>query len=226
MGTFLGGPLVAGYLMAENFKVFNEPDRAKKAWIYAIIVTIVVFGGIFLVQDVEKIPREIIPLLYSGAAYLLVQYYQEKKIIAYIKEGGKTYNIWRSVSIGIIGAVITVIPVFGIAYLTDVATDSTVTKTYGTVKNEISFDKSNISVAEIDKIAVCFTKISFFDEETPRYGSTYEISISCNKSVENKPSVIAIFVQLRSDMQKMFPNNKIIFKLVVDSLDNVVKRIE
>lgn len=27
-GTFLGGPLVAGYLIAENFKVFNEKKRA------------------------------------------------------------------------------------------------------------------------------------------------------------------------------------------------------
>lgn len=33
-------------------------------------------------------------------------------------------------------------------------------------------------------------------------------------------------VDLRNDMQKFFPNNKIIFKLVVNDLDNVVKRIE
>jgi hypothetical protein len=46
-GTFLGGPLVAGYLIAENFKVFNEPNKVKLTWIYAIIATIVIFGGVF-----------------------------------------------------------------------------------------------------------------------------------------------------------------------------------
>ena len=30
IATFLGGPLVAGYLIAENFKAFNEPDKSKK----------------------------------------------------------------------------------------------------------------------------------------------------------------------------------------------------
>jgi len=29
VGTFLGGPLVAGYTIAENFKIFGEIDKAK-----------------------------------------------------------------------------------------------------------------------------------------------------------------------------------------------------
>lgn len=43
-GTFLGGHLVAGHLIAENFKVFGEKDRAKKTWIYTIIATVIIFG--------------------------------------------------------------------------------------------------------------------------------------------------------------------------------------
>ena len=38
VGTFLGRPLVAGSLIAENFKVFNQPAKAKIAWIYSIIL--------------------------------------------------------------------------------------------------------------------------------------------------------------------------------------------
>ncbi|HEX5552072.1 MAG TPA: hypothetical protein VFX43_02405 [Chitinophagaceae bacterium] len=30
VATYLGGPLVAGYLISSNFKVFNEPGKAKK----------------------------------------------------------------------------------------------------------------------------------------------------------------------------------------------------
>src|SRR6266487_6381979 len=76
VGTFLGGPLVAGYLIAENFKIFSEPDRAKKTWIYAIIATVVIFGGIFLIPDTVKIPNQIIPLIYTGITYYLVQHFQ------------------------------------------------------------------------------------------------------------------------------------------------------
>ncbi len=32
LGSWLGGPLVAGYLIAENFKAFGEFSKAKKTW--------------------------------------------------------------------------------------------------------------------------------------------------------------------------------------------------
>jgi hypothetical protein len=35
--TFLGGPLVAGYLAAENFKQLEQPAKARTAWIIAIL---------------------------------------------------------------------------------------------------------------------------------------------------------------------------------------------
>ena len=57
VGTFLGGPLVAGYLIAENFKVFHQNDRVKKTWIYSIIATIVIFGVAFAIPDNIKIPK-------------------------------------------------------------------------------------------------------------------------------------------------------------------------
>ncbi|HEY9833594.1 MAG TPA: hypothetical protein V6D26_23785, partial [Stenomitos sp.] len=73
VGAFLGGPLAAGYLIAENFKAFNEFDKAKKTWNYAIIATIVVFGGVFLIPDNVEMPNQVIPLIYTAIAYYLVQ---------------------------------------------------------------------------------------------------------------------------------------------------------
>lgn len=51
------------------------------------------------------------------------------------------------------------------------------------------------------------------------------ISIGANLLALNRQH-LELFVQLRNDMQALFPNNKIIFNLVVDTLDNVEKRIE
>jgi hypothetical protein len=51
-GTFLGGPLVSGYLIAENFKAFNEPKKAKMTCLFALIASIIIFGGIFLIPNV------------------------------------------------------------------------------------------------------------------------------------------------------------------------------
>jgi len=117
VGTFLGGPLVAGYLISENFKVFDQHERARKAWIYSIIVTAIIFGGVFLIPDNVKVPNQIIPLIYTFIAYQFVQIYQKAKITTHINAGGQVYSWWRTIGVALIGLLITVIIVFSIAML-------------------------------------------------------------------------------------------------------------
>jgi hypothetical protein len=41
--------------------------------------------------------------------------------------------------------------------------------------------------------------------------------------MENDEDALQPFVDLRNQMDSYFPNNKVVFKLTVDYLDNVVK---
>jgi hypothetical protein len=112
VGTFIGGPLVAGYLIAENFKTFNEPGKARMAWIYSIIATIIIFGGVFLIPDIEKVPRQVIPLAYTLIAYYLVKHYQGENINLHINSGGEIYNWWRTLGVALIGLIIMLIVLY------------------------------------------------------------------------------------------------------------------
>ena len=231
--TLFGGPLAGGYLIAENFKVFNEPDKAKKTWIYAIIATVLIFGGIFLIPNPDKIPEQLIPLIYTAIAYYLVKHFQGTQIDSHIKAGGQVYNWWRAFGIGLLGTIVILLPILGIALLSDTATTvGTANKTYGILKHEIAFDKNNISELEVDKLADGFISTTFFDQSFKKYvyvkkvGVNYEISISVNKTVSTSSDALATITKFRNDMQALFPRHKIIFKLVVDNLDNVVKRLE
>lgn len=233
-GTFLGGPLTAGYLIAENFKAFNETDKAKKAWIYSIIATVVVFSGVFLIPDDDvEIPNQIIPLIYTAIAYYLVQHFQGQNISSHISSGGELFGWWRTIAVAIIGLTITIIPIFGFVLLSDnVANASTLTKTYGIMKHEIAFDTDNITEAEVDKLADGLIKTTFFDEAVTKYvyakkiNNTYELSLSVVNGIADDSQALQPFIYLRTDLQTLFPNNKIVFKLVVDNLDNVVKKLE
>ena len=103
------GPLVSGYLIAENFKVFNEISKAKNTWFCSIIGSILIFGVAFSIPDDVKIPNQIIPLIYTAIAYLLVERFQSKNISAYIALGGNTFSWWRTILVSVIGLVITVV---------------------------------------------------------------------------------------------------------------------
>jgi len=232
LGAFLGGPLAAGYIIAENFKAFNQPNKANKTWIYTIIATIVIFGGIFSIPDRVKIPNQIIPLIYTAIAYYLVQHFQGANITAHINAGGQLHSWWRILSVGIVGLAIILIAVFFIVFLTDKVAATDTTKAYGVMKHEIAFDQNNITESEVDKIADGFTKTTFFDEAITKYvyatkvNNNFELSISVVDGIANDSQALQPFLDLRTDLQTLFPNNKIIFKLVVDNLDNVVKTIE
>ena len=119
VGTFLGGPLVAGYLAAENFKQLGQTNKVKTTWIIAICATVVIFGGVFLIPIMEKIPNYIIPLIYTAIAQFLVQKFQGAAIKTHIETGGQTFSTWRAVWIGLVGLVILVAIIFSIILLTN-----------------------------------------------------------------------------------------------------------
>jgi peptidoglycan/LPS O-acetylase OafA/YrhL len=119
VGTFIGGPLVAGYIAAENFKVLEQPEKVKSSWLYAIIATVIIFGIVFFVPGAEKIPNFLIPVIYTLLASYLVKKSQGKEIYIHMQNGGEMYSAWRSVWIGLIGLVVMVGIVFILVLLTD-----------------------------------------------------------------------------------------------------------
>lgn len=231
VGTFLGGPLVAGYLFSENFKSLGQPEKVKPTWIITIIATVVIFGGIFMIPENINIPNQIIPIAYTAIAFGLFKKYQEEKAAGHIEQGGLIYGWGKVIGVAIIGLLITIVPIFTFAFLSDSIEQANIsTKTYGvSVKHEIDFDESNISEVEVDRIAEGFRETGFFDLSVAKYvyvvknGSKYEIIISVVQGMENDPESLQPFVELRDQMDNYLPNEEIEFKLVVDYLDNVVK---
>lgn len=229
-GTFLGGPLVAGYLFSENFKVLGQPEKVKPTWMITIVVTILIFGGIFLIPDDINIPNQIVPITYTAAAFGLFKLHQEEKAKEHLKLGGSSHNWARVFGVGILGLLITTLPIFIIVFTIETIDQSNITtKTYGTtLKHQIDFDQSNITAEEIDEIAEGFFKVGFFDFSASKYvfvvknGNCYEISTSVISGTENNTEAIELYNELRDYMDHYLPNNTVEIRLVVDYLDNVV----
>ena len=117
VGTLLGGPLVAGYFAAENFKQLAQTNKVKTTWLFAILATIIIFSAKFLIPNFEKIAY-LIPLIYTAIAQFLVQTFQGAAIKTHIETGGQTYSIWRAIWIGLVGLVILLVIIIAIAFLT------------------------------------------------------------------------------------------------------------
>jgi len=119
IATFIGGPLAAGYLIRENFNTISKPDEGKKSLIIGIISTILLFGGIFIIPEniMDKIPNQLLPLIYTGLVYLIVEHYQGKLLNTHKDNNNEFYSGWKASGIGFISLIIILIGVFGFAFL-------------------------------------------------------------------------------------------------------------
>jgi len=117
IGTFLGGPLVAGYLMAENFKNINQPQKVGISWALGIAVTILALALALFVPGIEKIPGFIIPLFYAFISHVLAKEIQGTAVSTHQELGGLMHSSWRAAGIGMIGALVTVAIVFVVFWI-------------------------------------------------------------------------------------------------------------
>src|SRR5436190_19770410 len=117
IGTLLGGPLVARYLIADNYKQLGETEKIKITWLIAIIATIAVFVIAYFLP--ENTPKPILPIAYSVSAFFLVQNLQGAKIKSHIASGGQMWSVWNAVLAGIIGLVIIAVIIIAAFFLWD-----------------------------------------------------------------------------------------------------------
>jgi len=117
--TFLGGPLAAGYLINKNFKALNKPVEARITLIIGIITTILLFVGLFLLPEklIESIPRQLIPIIYTGIIWGIVEWKQGDILKIHKENNNSFFSGWRAAGIGFISLLIIGIGILGYALL-------------------------------------------------------------------------------------------------------------
>lgn len=111
-GSIIGGPLAAGYMIAENFKAFDEDEaRIKRTWIYTILATIALLCGVAFISEefLNKIPGLTMPLIYTVVIRMIANHFQGRSIQSHLAGGGRKFSWGRVVVIGVIGAIVTAV---------------------------------------------------------------------------------------------------------------------
>jgi len=233
LAAFIGGPLGAGYIIANNYKRFNEKRKHLIAWIISIVATLIIFGSVFLIPPDVHLSNQLIPFIYMCIAYFLMNQLQGAKLSAHATAGGQFFGWARVLLIGVISICITLVVMISALFFRGVLDEAPMSiKTFGTVQNEINYDSSNLTEAEVDNLGEAFTATGVFSEEGKAYaypkkvGTTYEISFVGGTSEDDVAAALEYFKQLRNDLQVYFPTNHIVINIVIGDLDHVVQRLE
>ena len=118
IGTFVGGPLAGGYLLAQNFEALSEPAKAGKTWMVTIGVMLLLFGSAF-VPAADAIPGIVYNLLFCCTAHFAARKYQGSRIALHQTNGGQFYSTWRAVLAGLVFLALMIGLILALYYLQD-----------------------------------------------------------------------------------------------------------
>lgn len=120
IGTFIGGPLVGGYLIAQNFYALNEPAKAGKTWV-ATAGVFLLLVAMSLLPPFDDVPAFVYSLAFCLGAHAVAKNFQGGRIALHQAEGGAFYGTGRAVWIGFLGCALMAACLFGLVYLIDPA---------------------------------------------------------------------------------------------------------
>ncbi|MCL2673530.1 MAG: hypothetical protein FWF01_04015 [Alphaproteobacteria bacterium] len=118
VGTILFGPMVAGYMLYRNHKIFGQDDMAKKAVFASVLVLAVLMPAAILVPGENTLAFfRLTPILYTVGAIWWMERFQKHDIEQHIENGGKQAGVLKILAawgLGLAGAVIMAIAVSAI----------------------------------------------------------------------------------------------------------------
>lgn len=119
IATYLGSPLIAGYLMRVNYLALQEEQKAKNTLWWSILATVLLIIGLLMIPEhsIDRIPSFLIPMLYAGIVYFIVEKKQGALLIRHKELGNEFYSIWKAVGLSLVAVCIFAISFFGLAFL-------------------------------------------------------------------------------------------------------------
>lgn len=232
IATYFGGPLAAGYLVKKNFEVLDQPDHAQKSLIIGIVSTLLLFAGIFSIPApiIDKIPQPLIPLIYTGIIYLIVERIQGKNLKQHKESGGEFYSGWKAAGVGAIAMVILLAGIAIVAFFAGDFSDKTAEFDTFTYDREVAkfVENENKAVAVFNVIDT--SKPDYLIEEFSKgvvlWKENKEIVERLNL-IDNLPKeLIEQNAKLLKYCDLRIHHNEIIIKAIREDTDKYVSEIE
>ncbi|WP_346861502.1 hypothetical protein [uncultured Draconibacterium sp.] len=192
----LGSPIVAGILIAYNFKKFGNRQMSV-LWIFiGFVWTLVLIGlGILLPDQISKSAGMVIPFINGALIYPIIKKQQGELIGKHFENDGDKGSNWI---IG--GMIVSIVALFlvPIIYLNNLSQlENYNRQAFGT--NGIYFNKE-ISLEEVNKLGGILKRVEYFNPESVAEviflsnDSTYELKLIIDKSASND-TIFNIYVK-------------------------------
>jgi ABC-type nickel/cobalt efflux system permease component RcnA len=102
IATFAGSMFAGGWVLAKNFRVLGDHDRARKMLIYSGVGTVVMLSIGFAIPESWNIPNVVFLVPQLLAMHQYAKRNQEAHIQAHVENGGQLESNWKAFGVGML----------------------------------------------------------------------------------------------------------------------------
>lgn len=207
ISTFLGGPLAGGLMLYRSFRKLGNKEESMIVLSTMVLLTIILWVVLFNMED-EKLANIlglIVTGIFVGLSSFTYKKFLKKRIESEIEDGAQKASSWFILPYSLGGLIISVAILLLIG-MNQAPFKGDVT-TYGVTNNEIYYDKGNIGLESLNKIAGVLRRYGYFGDDqqnsvrAEKVDNLMKVTVLINESYVDKPEIIEALKGMKSSMQ-------------------------
>jgi hypothetical protein len=218
IGTIMGSPIVAGYMMYVNYIKFGKRRAANQALIIGVVSTALILAFLFSLSNniIDQIPPFLFPLIYLAVVDFIVNKFQQDDIDEFLKKNGEKKSNWEVTGISIFGTIFTL--AVGALLIFNLPLYEGKVKSFGSQNHHIYFSK-NVDPSLTDSLAFSLAKIRYFTNQEQgtayigRRDEFYVVTLPLQKSGWNDQGVLSGLQALKNELRRKFRTKWVIIRL-------------
>jgi hypothetical protein len=115
VASLIGSPLPAFYLLAQNYRVAQQPKNARFMLAVGVIVTALLIAMAFLLPG--NGPRSPLTIIIAVCVHQIAKMAQGALLAHHVAAGGKMSSWWVAVGLGCLGMLAVLAVVFGLSFV-------------------------------------------------------------------------------------------------------------
>jgi hypothetical protein len=210
VGAFVGGPLAAACFIGVNFGRLGHRRAARMAFAVGLISTVLLLWGITSVPSEigDRLPRQLIPAIYTALAAYLAQRLQGDEIKRAIEQGARKVSGWVIAGWSVLSLVVTIGGVIPFALAVPPFGFHGEKQIFGPKgAYEVYYD-GGVTQTETKALADYLMGCEYFSGEerhavqVVKNGSGYTLSLAIDRQHWDKPELLASLKNAGAEIQQ------------------------
>ena len=218
----IGSPIVAGILIAHNYRIFGKRQKGIFWIIIGIVWTFTLIGlGTILPENISKSAGMVFPFLNGAILYPIINRLQGDQIKEHFDNNGEKGSNWLIAGLTVAFVALILTPMILINKISPI--NNYTRQTFNT--NGIYYNQ-NMSVGDVNKLGGILQRIEYFNPESPAEvvflstDTTYEFKLITEKSFFNDSIYLNEVQQIFNHVNSYKFKKPLIFKITDPLLKN------